>query len=236
MVSPPVELPADLAELARAYGIATEFWDWRGQPVTVAAASVSAVLTALGIDPTQPAAALAAKDDAAWQRMVPACVVVRDDQSAPVPVHVAHGAPARAWIELESGEIGADLRQVDNWNPPRAVGGRLVGEASFEVPAGLPLGYHRLHAQSGDETSAGALIVTPARLSMPPGLGAGRAWGLATQLYSVRSRRSWGVGDLGDLGDLAPWAAVAHGAGYVLINPLHAAAPVAPMEPSPYLP
>src|SRR3954454_18447035 len=176
MGSAPDELPADLAELARAYGIATEFWDWRGQPVTVATSSVSAVLTALGIDPTNPAAALAAKDDAAWQRMVPPCVVVRDDQSISVPVHVTHGAPARAWIELESGEIGPDLRQVDNWDPPRPVGGRLVGEASFEVPVGLPLGYHRLHAQSGAETSEGALIVTPARLATPPALGAGRAW------------------------------------------------------------
>jgi 4-alpha-glucanotransferase len=52
----------------------------------------------------------------------------------------------------------------------------------------------------------------------------------------VRSAESWGVGDLGDLADLATWAAAAHDADFVLINPLHAAEPVAPMEPSPYLP
>ena len=56
------------------------------------------------------------------------------------------------------------------------------------------------------------------------------------QLYQVRSAESWGVGDLGDLADLATWAAAAHDADFVLINPLHAAEPVAPMEPSPYLP
>jgi 4-alpha-glucanotransferase len=71
---------------------------------------------------------------------------------------------------------------------------------------------------------------------MPERLGARRAWGLATQLYSVRSRQSWGLGDLTDLIDLAVWSASAHGAGYVLVNPLHAAAPTTPMEPSPYLP
>ena len=32
------------------------------------------------------------------------------------------------------------------------------------------------------------------------------------------------------------WAGARHGAGYVLVNPLHAAAPTKPMEPSPYLP
>ena len=39
-----------------------------------------------------------------------------------------------------------------------------------------------------------------------------------------------------DLTDLAVWSGASHGAGYILVNPLHAAAPIAPMEPSPYLP
>jgi 4-alpha-glucanotransferase len=80
------------------------------------------------------------------------------------------------------------------------------------------------------------VIVTPAWLGVPERLGARRSWGLATQLYSVRSRQSWGVGDLTDLADLAVWSASVHGAGYMLVNPLHAAEPTSPMEPSPYLP
>jgi len=39
----------------------------------------------------------------------------------------------------------------------------------------------------------------PARCPPPP---ATRAWGWATQLYAVRSRASWGIGDLGDLARL----------------------------------
>ena len=78
--------------------------------------------------------------------------------------------------------------------------------------------------------------MTPAWLGLPDRLGARRTWGLATQLYSARSRQSWGVGDLTDLADLAVWSASVHGAGYVLVNPLHAAGPTKPMEPSPYLP
>ncbi len=39
-----------------------------------------------------------------------------------------------------------------------------------------------------------------------------------------------------DLADLAVWSASQHGAGFILVNPLHAASPAAPMEPSPYLP
>ena len=62
-----------------------------------------------------------------------------------------------------------------------------------------------------------------------------RSWGFAVQLYSVRSRGSWGHGDLRDLADLAAWSGRALGADFVLVNPLHAAEPVAPISPSPYL-
>ncbi len=93
-----------------------------------------------------------------------------------------------------------------------------------------------MHAQSGDRLARMSLIVTPHWVGTPARLGDQPRWGLATQLYSVRSPGSWGTGDLTDLTDLGTWAAVAHGADYVLVNPLHAAEPVAPMEPSPYLP
>ncbi len=56
------------------------------------------------------------------------------------------------------------------------------------------------------------------------------------QLYSLRSRRSWGHGDLRDLADLAAWSGRDLGAGFVLCSPLHAAEPLPPVSPSPYLP
>jgi len=62
-----------------------------------------------------------------------------------------------------------------------------------------------------------------------------RSWGFAVQLYSVRSRGSWGHGDLRDLADLAAWSGRELGADFVLVNPLHAAEPLAPVSPSPYL-
>ena len=62
-----------------------------------------------------------------------------------------------------------------------------------------------------------------------------RAWGFAAQLYSLRSRGSWGHGDLRDLANLARWSARDLGADFVLINPLHAAEPLPPVSPSPYL-
>ena len=63
-----------------------------------------------------------------------------------------------------------------------------------------------------------------------------RSWGFTVQLYSLRSGGSWGHGDLRDLADFAAWSARDLGAGFVLINPLHAAEPLPPVSPSPYLP
>ena len=151
-------------------------------------------------------------------------------------MHVTHGDPAEVWLQLEDGTVHGGVQQVDNFTPPFDLDGRWVGEASFVLPADLPLGYHRVHLRSGDAETSAALIVTPDWLGLPEQLGARRAWGLAAQLYSVRSRQSWGVGDLTDLTDLAVWSASRHGADYLLVNPLHAATPTTPMEPSPYLP
>lgn len=70
----------------------------------------------------------------------------------------------------------------------------------------------------------------------PPSVSAERQWGFTVQLYSLRSKDSWGHGDLHDLARLARWSAAELGAGYLLVNPLHAAEPLPPISPSPYLP
>ncbi|WP_425423835.1 4-alpha-glucanotransferase [Spirillospora albida] len=95
----------------------------------------------------------------------------------------------------------------------------------------VPLGWHRLHAHRGEEHATAPLLVAPHALEPPA-----PAWGFTTQLYSVRSRASWGMGDLRDLADLAAWSARELGAGFTLINPLHATEPAAPIGPSPYSP
>jgi len=239
------DLSPEQRALAEACGVATDYWDWRGRHQPVGTETVVRVLAALGVDagtPETAAAALRERHRQRWSRMLPPSLVTRQGHTPRFAVHVPHGAPVEVWVELEDGGRWDGVRQLENWEPPQEIDGRLVGEASFEVPAGLPLGYHTLRArseiESGAVQAAAALVVTPAWLGLPERLGDRRAWGLATQLYSVRSRGSWGVGDLADLTELAGWAARL-GAGFLQVNPLHAAAPPTPdarMEPSPYLP
>jgi 4-alpha-glucanotransferase len=95
------------------------------------------------------------------------------------------------------------------------------------VPEDFPLGYHTVAG-----AAAGRLIVSPRRCQLPPAL---RLGGWAVQLYAARTRSSWGIGDLADLRSFGEWAS-AGGAGFVLLNPLNAAALSPAIEPSPYLP
>ena len=231
-------LTPHLVELAHVYGVATEFWDWQGRHTVVPRRTILAVLDALGVvarTEDEITFALGEARDRPWRRTLPNVVVTRAGQTPRVPVHVDHGQPVEVWVETEDGEK-RPLEQEDRWVEPRVVTGRMVGEASFLVPADLPLGWHTVYARHPGGLSACPLVVTPARLELPAAVAERRAWGFMTQLYSVRSRQSWGLGDLADLAEIADWSAREHGAGFVLVNPLHAAEPVPPMEPSPYLP
>jgi 4-alpha-glucanotransferase len=102
--------------------------------------------------------------------------------------------------------------------------------AADATAGGLPPGYHTLRrADTGTETR---LIVSPGRCHLPPDL---HDWGWAAQLYALRSRGSWGLGDLADLRELGGWAA-GLGARALFVNPLSAPLPGLPQEASPYYP
>lgn len=227
-----------LVELAHAYGIATEFTDWRGQQVDVPEETVRQVLSAMDVEVSDPAAALAHQQKASWRRMLPTCVVVRRGEQRAVPVHVSDADPVdliEVRLQLEAG-AELSLRPTTGAVETRDVDGRQVARSTLDLPTDLPLGYHELRVRSGDQQASTTVIVTPDWLGVPETMGERASWGFAAQLYSVRSKQSWGVGDLTDLTDLAVWSAAELGADYLLVNPLHAAEPVAPMEPSPYLP
>nr|WP_304045130.1 4-alpha-glucanotransferase [Jatrophihabitans endophyticus] len=144
-------------------------------------------------------------------RTLPPTVTVPAGEAWPLPTE------SSAVIELEDG-TSRDVPVVD---------GRPT------LPEDLPVGYHEVVLDDGERAH---VIVAPRTLALPAGLDDRPAWGLATQLYSARSRASWGVGDLADLRTLGRWAADEYGADFVLVNPVHAGEVVPPLNPSPYLP
>lgn len=230
--------PHLLQQLADAHGVETSFQGWDGLPHSVSEGTLIKVLAALGIEARtdeQIRAALAEAEVAPWRRMLPPAVVIQEGEPAQVPVHVPDGTPVSLAVTLEDGSTSRDAVRQKARLAAVNVDGVPTARAIFALPQDLPLGWHTLHAEAGSASATATLVVTPARLGTARQLEERRGWGVATQLYSVRSRRSWGIGDFADLADLAAISGT-RGADYVLVNPLHAAEPVPPVQPSPYSP
>jgi len=107
----------------------------------------------------------------------------------------------------------------------------------WRLPLALPDGYHRLQILHGEQRLGdGLLIAAPRCCHMPRALqDGGRVWGVAVQLYAVRSARNWGIGDYTDLASVVDeWQR--RGAAIVGVNPLHAMFPHNPAHASPYSP
>jgi 4-alpha-glucanotransferase len=97
------------------------------------------------------------------------------------------------------------------------------------LPGDVPYGYHDWRPRDGEPVR---VIVTPGRCPLDEER---RGWGWAVQLYALRSRASWGMGDLADLRELGRWSRE-RGASLLLVNPMSAALPLEQQEPSPYYP
>jgi (1->4)-alpha-D-glucan 1-alpha-D-glucosylmutase len=232
--------------LAGLAGIQAQYHDIRGQPQRASRNAIAAVVTAMGLpcsDDAEAAASLRDWQAAEWRRPLPP-VLVSTLGRAPItvtlrlPVHdLGRSGHWRLTLE-DGGERTGPLHPDRLPVQERArVDGRDQVALALAIPAPEVTGYHRLGvALNGLAEAAMDLIVCPSACYRPPALlDDKRAWGIASQLYGLRSERNWGMGDFSDLRHLVEWAAE-HGAGLVGINPLHALRPDDPNRCSPYSP
>jgi 4-alpha-glucanotransferase len=220
-----------LRELADRRGIVDGYWDVTGREYRETSdATRVALLAAMGVDASSEEAArrtLAAEEDRERERVLEPVAVWRERADAepalrlrvPPAVQGAHGRVSwRLELVLEDGSATASEGTLV----------RSPGSAWSAVP--LPFapapGHHRVRlALAGPGTLREAeqrFVVAPrCALRAEEKLGARRTYGLWTNLYTVRSERGFGAGDLGDLRRLVEWCA-AEGGAFVGVNPLHA--------------
>jgi 4-alpha-glucanotransferase len=238
-------MPDSLIEqLARECGIADAYENHRGERTPISLATRKAILAAMGY-PTEDAAgierAMRDREAAGWRSLLP-------------PVTVVH--PGRNSVEVSIAD--ADLERPLEWGVALERGGEVTGRVRcgelaeigrshvdgcprtrrrLELPADLPHGYHSLRA--GIEGGVGAdsvLIAAPGSCFEPRALRGGqRLWGVAVQLYTLRSQHNWGIGDFADLEQVVR-GFVPAGASFIALNPLHALFPANPWHFSPYSP
>lgn len=171
------------------------------------------------------------------ERIVAHATVVREGSVAEIVMTL----PATSWTErlawtivLEDGAVAAGALELRDAPVVESFAGQTGTIDRRRVALGaFPLGYHRLSVDAGTiGTAESTLIVVPAAVYLPPH---GRQWGIAVQLYTIRSERNWGIGDFTDLARFIEIAGEA-GADYVGVNPLHAPHRTDPDAASPYAP
>lgn len=228
-------MPDALQRLAEQAGIAPGYHDIWGRWHSPSEAQLRELLSAMALlsgpdaDPEGALAALQARD---WAQGLPPVVVAREGP-ARVRVVLPRAAleqPLRWHLALEQGET--ETGEFEPAQAPRLDEREEQVAVVLELPAELPLGYHRLRV--GEHETL--LIQAPAACYQPEALRAdGRLWGPALQLYTVRSERNWGIGDFTDLKHLAEqWGE--QGASVIGLNPLHALFLHNPAHASPYSP
>lgn len=225
----------ELLRLCQRHGIGTEYFDIWGHRRVVPDHGLRALLRAMGVeagDRLQVQSSQRAADEAGAAL----------EQRSPLPPVAVFWQDAAPWIlRLQAGTRTGTLR----WLLAEEAGGEhrgVVEDFHVALPAGLPIGYHRLELHI--EVPAGGvrllsstlIVVAPRRCYLPPLLQEDhRVWGPAVQLYALRSERNWGIGDFTDLAAVVRMCGQV-GAALVGINPLHALFPHNPEHASPYAP
>jgi 4-alpha-glucanotransferase len=225
-------------ELANAYGIESEFVDAHGKTQATSTETKLSLLQALGADVADDGAAqsaLSALEDEAWQRIVPPVLVASEDPPI-VPLNLPVDTTSIGWqLYLEDGTqrsgsaASTDLELLGN----QTIDNGDIARRGLVLPTGIPHGYHELRIDGFDERMT--LISAPRACVLPDDLVRRNGWGVAVQLYALRSESNWGIGDFDDLQRLTELVA-ANGADVIGLNPLHAMFLDDPEHASPYSP
>jgi (1->4)-alpha-D-glucan 1-alpha-D-glucosylmutase len=205
-----------LQDEAKKFGLLLSYHDAFGKDVQVSNETLTLVLDALKLPEDRP-------------RLGPHCLVVHENRPIEIILNEKSAIPV-AWLLIEE-------------NGQETSGTTEAGALSLTLAA-LNMGYHKLILSAGGTTDEVKLIVVPARAYDPwapetedakDDVINRRVWGLALQLYGVRSGRNWGIGDFGDLTRMITDSARL-GVSVIGINPLHALFPDDPERCSPYSP
>ncbi|MEQ1794767.1 MAG: 4-alpha-glucanotransferase [Nitrospira sp.] len=234
-------------------GIAADYHDIAGTRHVTTDETRRAILSAMGFRVTDRLALIAELtewDHRPWvQGCAPVCVVRVGQASGEWALHVRCESADDARLQVHwilHGEAGE--KQFERQEGPgiqireeRMIANRRYVRLVCPLPSDLPIGYYeaKIWVQAGAASMEAQfrLIVAPARCYVPDSLHAGaRTWGVALQLYALRSERNWGIGDFQDLSTLVEWAGKTLGAGVIGLNPLHALKNTKPYHISPYSP
>ncbi|WP_420862211.1 4-alpha-glucanotransferase [Algirhabdus cladophorae] len=190
-----------LRALAQAHGVHTGFHDLNGRYHTAPPETLRALLTGLGVDPTDPNDAFLENTQKTENRTLPRELSAFADENLTVPVK----HPCEWVLTDEDDAIIAQGRATD----------------TIDLPI-RPVGYFHLRITAKSQHSDCLVLSKPRRApSLASKLNGAKGWGMTAALYGLRSQTNGGLGHFNDLRDTAQTLG-AMGAQFLGINPIHA--------------
>ena len=241
------EAPMDKAEtdrLCEQHGVATQYQDIFGTIQYPGHEVKRAVLSALGVreqtrSTPRPNTESGPHSQDAPNSLLPDVIVLRKRQpdesmdgfSLSLPEN--QQAISFHWTVIE--ESGITVKGRHQLEP-----GNSANE--IKLPNDINYGYHQLSIEArGIEKQQAVLIVAPEYCYQPPELKSHKKhnhkkpWSINIQLYALRSKRNWGIGDFTDLRNAIDVFAPL-GVAMIGLNPLHSLFLHQPQWASPYSP
>jgi (1->4)-alpha-D-glucan 1-alpha-D-glucosylmutase len=217
------------------FGIADSYADIWGNSHPALYETKLRFIAAHGVDISSEAslrAALEKLEVAHWNRLAdPVVVVVEGYAEYELELRSDAIVDVAVSLELEDGSkmlcsVVSIEKTSNQW--------RDVSGFRLRFRCDAPCGYHKLSLRCDDTPlTEVSFIVTPRTCYFPP--GESKYWGVTAQLYSIRSKENWGIGDFGDARRLAELIGQWEG-DFLGLQPLHALFAALPEHRSPYAP
>lgn len=239
-----------LRHLAAQFGVAASYVDEGGARRLVNEQSLRRILSVMEIeadDSTHVTERMREVRSARWRTMLDPVMVVKASRlprtfsmRLPVSAEQLHEVTLRWRFKKERGGVLLGRRsgkRVEILGHTR-VDRIQYCEVALPFPRNVPCGYHSLTVEvggpDGRRRDAMTVITVPDHCYRHPAIiDSRRTWGVTIQLYGLRSKRNWGIGDFRDLKEFIQWAGKTLDADVVGVNPLHA---LPPGQASPYSP
>ncbi len=234
-----------IEKLATQVGFHSNYTNNFGERIAAADDSRKALLSAMGfaVDCEQQVlSSLEKLQNKAWLRLLPATEIIHAEHYnyyIQLSVNTSLTHEILHWeINCEFGNKYAGDCAVNDLKvqASKQLNGEEFVRVEFTLPK-LPEGYHSLTVwiDGHKDPQSCNLIVAPDTCYGPRDVANYKMWGFAAQLYSLKSKNSWGIGDFGDLNQLVVDTAKRGGA-VIGLNPLHPLFPGNTQHRSPYSP
>lgn len=230
-----------IKQLAEVVGFHDSYLNCFGEQVQAKDEALYGLLSAMGYDVDNEQAlqeSITELSQRDWRKMLPNVFIAKLEQSHnAIVVSLPDGSSTLQWeIMTEQGETisGSAERDALAHVEHTIFDGHHFNKFNLGLPA-LAAGYHTIKVTYDGVEDTCHLICAPQTCYSPQEASEPKVWGYAAQLYSLKSKKNWGMGDFSDLEQLVDISAK-QGASAIGLNPLHPLYQNNPGHRSPYSP